>query len=96
MQIKIKPLYAARKVAFKGSQGKRLGELTEEQLVPLAIIAQQSNDPTLIRLFEPGLPPLSDLQKGITGKSVSNIPIKSSTLVKPSTSAISKKTENPK
>lgn len=57
--VKIKKEYESAVVAF-GTSGLPLGQ--REDLLDLAIIAQQSKDPSLIKLFE-SLPTLEQLQR---------------------------------
>ncbi len=58
MSVKIKKQFESTIVAF-GNSGLPLGKRND--ILDLAIIAQQSQDPSLIQLFEE-LPPLADLQ----------------------------------
>lgn len=59
MAVKIKKEYASTVIAF-GNSGLPLGQ--RDDLSDLAIIAHQSKDPSLLKLFET-LPSLEDLQR---------------------------------
>ena len=62
MILKIKSEHAKRFVGFKGAQGKPLSQLNQSQLRELAIIGRQSNDASILGLFEGVIPGLQDLQ----------------------------------
>lgn len=57
--LKLKKQFESTVIAF-GNSGLPLGQ--RDDLLDLAIIAQQSQDPTLLQLFE-SLPSLGELQK---------------------------------
>jgi hypothetical protein len=74
MSLKIRDSVKHRYVAFKGANGKKLGELTQEQLQTLATIAQSSRDKSLLNLFDNAVPKLETLQKGEVDKKIAAIP----------------------
>lgn len=61
-QIKIKKASEKEIVGFGGNGKTPLGELAQEQLQKLALIAQQSKNKNLLRHFEGTLPSVKDLQ----------------------------------
>lgn len=68
--IKIKDNHAKRVVVFAGSTRTPLGQKSQEELRKLAIIGLQSNDKTILELFDGQLPALADLQKVETSKEI--------------------------
>lgn len=68
ISLKIKSQYQDTKIAF-GSRSKPLKERTQEELRDLAIIAIESNNPNLTRLFEQ-LPTLDELKNEKVSKAI--------------------------
>jgi hypothetical protein len=60
--IRIKNLYKGTRIAF-GASGLPLGKRSKEDILDLAIIAQDSKNPNILVLFEGDLPPLDELKK---------------------------------
>lgn len=59
--IEIKAEYLNTAVAF-GSSGAVLSKRTQSELVDLAIMAQESKNPTLLKFFV-SIPPVEDLRR---------------------------------
>lgn len=62
MNLLIKEEFKQTVVAF-GNSGLPLGMLTADKVLDLAIIARESNSPSMIRYFKEPLPSLEDLRK---------------------------------
>lgn len=62
MTLKIKKLYSTTRVAF-GASGLPLNKRTREEILDLAIIAQESKNPNILVFFEGDLPDLDQLKK---------------------------------
>lgn len=71
MDISIKREHKKTAIAF-GNSGLPLGERTEQELIDLGILARQSNDRTLLSLFEV-LPKIEELQKEKTDTELKSI-----------------------
>lgn len=65
LKIAIKPEYHRKRVGFNGKGTVPLGMRSPSDLRDLAIIAHESKDPSLLRLFS-DLPPIADLKKAKT------------------------------
>lgn len=72
-ELKIKSAFKSRYIAFKGANGKKLGELSQDQLKTLAAIAQSSRDKSLLSLFDNEVPKLENLQKELVAKKVAEL-----------------------
>jgi hypothetical protein len=67
--LKIKKLYQKTRMAF-GASGLPLGKRSKDEILDLAIIARESNNPTILDFFEE-IPELHDLRKMKLGVKVS-------------------------
>lgn len=68
MELKIKDAFKARYVGFRGSNGKKLGDLNQTQLQSLALIGRQSGDQSILGLFTTEVPSAEALQKAFVEK----------------------------
>jgi hypothetical protein len=70
--VKVKDQYLATVIAF-GKSGQALSQRSQDELNDLAILALQSNSPSLLRLFEDPLPTLDELQKSKLAKTLPKV-----------------------
>ncbi len=72
MNLKIKEEYLKKRLAF-GKSANPLYKRDENELVDLAIMAIQSKDTSLLKLFDGKLPALIDLKKSKTDRQLKEI-----------------------
>lgn len=74
MDIYIKQEHADTLIVFGGGGNIPLGDRSQKDLAKLALIAQQSQDKDLLKLFDGELPSIKDLQKDYTESAIKSGP----------------------